>query len=75
MKIESALKKHEDRLMQLPNVTGIGIGRKAGQDVIKVFVTKKVPKSALPPDELVPRTLEGYATDVEEIGVVTAPAV
>jgi hypothetical protein len=49
--------------MQLPNVTGIGIGKKAGKDVIKVFVTQKLPESALQPDAIIPKTLEGYQTD------------
>lgn len=74
MKIGSAMKKHEEQVMQLPNVTGIGIGKKAGKDIIKVFVTQKLPESALQPDEIIPKTLEGYQTDVEEIGVVTAQA-
>jgi len=74
VKIGSALKKHEEQVMQLPNVTGIGIGKKAGKDVIKVFVTQKLPESALKPDEIIPKTLEDYQTDVEEIGVVTAQA-
>ena len=74
MKIGSAMKKHEEQVMRLSNVTGIGIGKKAGKDVIKVFVTQKLPESALEPDEIIPKTLEGYQTDVEEIGVVTAQA-
>ena len=72
MDIESAMRKHEEQVMQLPNVTGIGIGQKAGKDVIKVFVTQKLPESALQSDEIIPKTLEGCQTDVEEIGVVTA---
>ena len=74
MKIGSAMKKHEEQVMRLPSVTGTGIGKKAGKDVIKVFVTQKLPESALQPDEIIPKTLEGYQTDVEEIGVVTAQA-
>lgn len=74
MNIESAMRKHEERVMQLPNVTGIGIGQKAGKDVIKVFVAQKLPESALQPCEIIPKTLEGYQTDVEEIGVVTVQA-
>jgi hypothetical protein len=35
-------------------------------------VTHKVPRRALQPDEVVPKVLEGYGTDVEEIGIVTA---
>ena len=72
MSIEAVKKKHEEKLMRLPNVTGVGIGEKAGKAVIKVFVTHKVPKSALRPQEIVPELLEGYESDVEEIGVVTA---
>jgi hypothetical protein len=68
------MKKHEEQVMQLPNVTGIGIGKKAGKDVIKVFVTQKMMETALQPDEIIPKTLEGYQTDVEEIGIVTAQA-
>jgi hypothetical protein len=72
MSIEAVKKKNEERLMQLPNVTGVGIGEKAGKAVIKVFVTHKVAESALQPQEVIPKTLEGYEADVEEIGVVTA---
>jgi hypothetical protein len=72
MTIEDVKMKHEERLMMLPNVTGIGIGEKAGQVVIKVFVTHRVPKSELKPAEVVPKTLDGYQTSVEEIGIVTA---
>jgi hypothetical protein len=72
MSIESVKSKYEDQLMQLPNVTGVGIGQKSGKEVIKVFVTQKVPESTLQPHEVVPKTLEGYETDVEDIGHITA---
>jgi hypothetical protein len=72
MGIESTMRKYEGQLMQLPNVRGIGIGKKAEKEVIKVFVTHKVPESTLQPQEVIPRALEAYETDVEEIGVVTA---
>lgn len=64
--------KHEEQLMRLPNVTGVGVGEKADKVVIKVFVTHKVPETDLRPQEIVPKSLEGYETDVEEIGAVTA---
>jgi hypothetical protein len=70
--IESVRKKYEEQVMKLPNVTGIGIGKKGRKEVIKVFVTHKVPKSALQSHEIIPKTLDGYETDVEEIGIVTA---
>jgi len=72
MSIETVKEKNEERLMRLANVTGVGIGEKGGKEVIKVFVTHKVPESALQPQEVVPKRLEEYETDVEEIGVVTA---
>ena len=70
--IENIRQKYEDQLMELPNVNGVGIGEKEGQKVIKVFVTQKVPESDLQPQQIVPKFLEEYETDVEEIGSVTA---
>lgn len=70
--IQNIRQKYEDQIMELPNVTGVGIGDKAGKEVIKVFVTQKLPESELQPQEIVPKSLEEYETDVEEIGTVTA---
>jgi len=72
MSIETVREQNEELLMRLPNVTGVGIGERAGKTVIKVFVTHKVPESALRTQEIVPKSLESYEIDVEEIGVVTA---
>jgi hypothetical protein len=46
-------------------VTGVGIGEKNGEQVIIVFVTQKVKKSALRPQDVIPKTLEGWETDVK----------
>jgi hypothetical protein len=72
MNIEAVKGSYEEQLMRLPNVNGVAIGEKGGKQVIKVFVTHKVPESALRADEVVPKTLEGYPTDVEEIGFISA---
>jgi hypothetical protein len=72
MNVEAVRIKYEEQLMRLPNVTGVGIGEKAGKEAIKVFVTHKVPESSLRPEEIIPKTLEGFEVDVEEIGVVMA---
>jgi hypothetical protein len=72
MTIKVVKMKHEEQLMRLPNVTGVGIGEKAGKEVIKVFVTHKVPESALEQEEIIPKSLEGYDTDVEETDIITA---
>lgn len=71
MDIEAARRKYESELMQLPNVTGVGIGEKAGKKVVKVFVTLKVPRSSLRAEEIVPERVDEWDTDVEEIGMVT----
>jgi hypothetical protein len=70
--INSVLRKNQDHLMSIPNVAGVGIGEKEGKTVIVVFVKRKIPESGLQPHEIVPRSLEGYATDVREIGDVKA---
>jgi predicted restriction endonuclease len=69
MKIGEAILKHEERVMQLPNVMGIGIGKCAEMKVIKIFVIQKQLESNLQSNEIIPNTLEGFLTDVEEIGV------
>ena len=72
MDIKSVRDSHERQLMQLPNVNGVGIGKKGGKEVIKVFVTRKVPEDSLEPHEVVPRMIGGFEIDVEELGVVSA---
>jgi hypothetical protein len=72
MSIAEAKSRHEAELLSLPNVTGVGIGERAGKPVIKVFVTEKVPRSQLAPEERVPTSLDGHEVDVEAIGFVEA---
>ena len=72
MSIETVKDEFEDKLLSLPNVTGVGIGDKAGKEVIKVFVTHKVPREELQPDQVVPERLGEYETEVEEIGTIEA---
>ena len=66
MGIASVLGKYEDQLMRMPNVNGVGIGENGGEEVIKVYVTRKLPESALQAHEVIPKRLEGFSTDVEE---------
>ena len=67
----AAIRQAEGELMSKPNVTGVGIGKRDGKPVIKVFVTRKLPKSDLQASEIVPEKIAGYPTDVEEIGVIS----
>jgi hypothetical protein len=71
MSVESVKRKYEDWLMGLPNVTGVAISEQGGKKVIKVFVSGKVPQSSLKPEEVIPKTLDGFEVDVEEMGGIT----
>jgi hypothetical protein len=71
MDIADVRQKYENDLLRLPNVNGVAIGEKAGKPVIKVFVTHKVPEFSLQPQEIVPKALDGFEANVEEIGPVT----
>ena len=72
MNIKQVMDQYEEQLMRLPNVRGLGIGEKNGQSVIKVLVTHKVQEADLKDHEIVPKILEGYPTDVEEVGEIMA---
>lgn len=72
MNVAQIKQNYEDRLLELPNVTGVGIGEKQGKEAIIVFVTKKIAESNLKPEEIIPKSLDGCSVDVEEIGTVTA---
>ena len=72
MDIEAVLRRYEDELMAYPNVNAVGVGAKSGRPVIKVMVVKKVPEDSLKPDQVLPKELEGFALDVEEIGEIAA---
>ena len=72
MDIDDVRRRHEDRLMGLPNVVGVGIGEKNGKPAICVLVKRKVPAGELRPDQLVPPTIEGFETDVLEAGTPEA---
>jgi hypothetical protein len=71
MDLERAVKQAEQKLMSKPNVNGVGIGERDGKPVIKVFVTRKVPKSELRDNEIIPSEIAGHQIDVEELGVVS----
>jgi len=74
MEIENIKKKHEKKLMSLPDVVCVGIGIRSGRDVIKIFVKEKTKESISRISAEVPNILDGYETDVEEIGELTSQA-
>lgn len=60
------------RLRRYPNVIGTGVGYKiirgerTGTVCIRVYVNKKVPERGLSPSDVVPKEIDGVATDVIE---------
>lgn len=50
------------------HVHAVGIGGKNGGDepAVVVYVTRKLPEGEIPPDEMVPKTVNGVVTDVVE---------
>jgi len=68
MSIEQVLDRHSKQLLELPGVTGTGIGEQSGKPTIVIMVKNLTPdvKARLP------RTLEGHPVVVEESGEITA---
>lgn len=70
------LKKSREKLLQLPNVTGVGVGLKqvsgetTNRPALIIFVKKKVPSGGLIRAQQVPAYIDGLPTDVIEIGEV-----
>lgn len=73
-KVTAALDRHEEKLLDLPNVTGVGAslkekkGKPNGELALTVFVEKKVPASELEDGAKVPGEVDGIETDVVEVG-------
>jgi len=71
-----ALQLHANRLLDLPNVVGVGIGPKmsAGmrddRTAVIVLVTQKISASLLQADTVVPKELDGVVTDIMEVGEI-----
>ena len=66
--VKAVKRKHEERLMGLPGVVGVGIGRKEGRDCICVYVTDDNPKILA----ALPRTLEEIPVEIIVSGSFTS---
>ena len=80
MNIRKIKERYEQKLFLFPNVVGVGIGAKIINGIpmqrkcIKIYVRKKVSRSKLQKNELIPGKLNGIETDVEEIGKLETQA-
>ena len=71
--VDSIRRRHENALLALANVVGVGTGRdETGSEVIDVYVQRKVPRPELDPAETVPGVLDGVRVRVVPIGEITA---
>ena len=65
MSIEEALEKHQDHLMSIPGVVGVGSGERAGRPLLIVMADRQLES---PP----PASLEGFPVEVEVVGEISA---
>lgn len=75
-KLRAIITKYRTRILTLENVVGVGVGykevrgRSTGDKAIITFVSKKLAPSELHAGQMVPRSLEGEPTDVQEVGEI-----
>ena len=64
--------------MSKANVVGIGVGyryqagKPTGTVALVVMVSRKVPRHALAPQDILPTEIEGIPVDVQEVGELRA---
>lgn len=74
--IRSVKASHEDRLLSLPGVSAVDIGKKfvkgkaTEETAIRVYVEKKKSKKEVPSAEVIPAEIDGVKTDVIERKIV-----
>lgn len=70
--------RHKQLLLSKANVVGVGVGIRqqegefTGEVALVVMVSRKLPSSEVPPDDLLPREIEGIPVDVQEVGSIGA---
>ena len=71
-------RREEQALLALPNVVGVGVGRKSvsgfetNEPCLTLLVSKKLPESQLAVPDRIPARVEHCKTDVFEIGQIVA---
>jgi len=76
--VAEAQEKHQEMLLAKENVVGVATGHKikeerdTGEPSVVVFVSQKIDKALIRPDDLIPETVEKFKTDVIETGEIFA---
>lgn len=74
--IRAVKQAHEDQLMGMANVVGVGIGFRTCQGLrtnepaLVVMVSRKIPPELLNPEERIPAEIDGVPVDVQEVGQI-----
>lgn len=68
MSIEQVFNRHQDQLMGVPGVTGVGIGEKDGKPAIIVMVRELTQDVG----SRLPQVIEGHPVVVEQSGEIIA---
>jgi len=71
-KVREIKNKWKEIILSLPNVNGIGVGRKNDKYCLHILVTKKLPLSKLRRDEIIPPECDGIQTDVIVSGHISS---
>lgn len=77
-RLAEAAARHQDELLHYPNVVGVGLGlrsrggRPTADPALVVYVTEKLPVSALPPDGVLPLRVDDVDIDVVGVGELEA---
>ncbi len=75
-RIAAVQARHEAELLRYPNVVGVapGVrmthGKPTGERCLVVYVERKIPRTKLREDEVLPHEIEGVPVDVVEVGRV-----
>ena len=75
---QAVKRAYESELMSKANVVGVGVGLHQRGGVrgdtvaLVVMVRRKVPRSQLAPQDVIPREIEGVPVDVQEVGEIRA---
>jgi len=70
---EEILERHEKELRK-PRVLNLAVstkfvdGEDTGRECITAYVSEKIPRNLLAPEEIIPSEIEGVPTDVVELG-------
>ncbi len=75
---QAVKKVHEQRLLGMPNVVGVGVGLRQQRGVtvnevaLVVMVRQKKPTGMLAREEVLPAQIDGVPVDVLEVGEIRA---